>query len=137
MGDAMMTKHFFLSYAGESEWDIRDNGRLVGRVSVREFGNSRMGYNGDYFETGILQQVGTVRWYSCSHYDEFPPAEIVALFPGFVGCRLVFHPTTPDLNITDPDYQLPTVEYQYNGPKPVLCPDSNVPEYITFEPCAA
>ena len=128
----MLTSHFYLSYAGESEYDIRDNGRLVGRVSVRTFGNRRIVYNGDYYQTGILPTVGTVRWQSSSQWHEYPPAEVVALFPGFVGCRLVFHPRTPELKITDPDYALPEVEYQYNGPAPVLIPDPDVPEYMTF-----
>ena len=127
----MFTKDFRISYAGEVEYDIRKDGRILGKVSVRYFGNSRMTYNGDYFTTGILPQVGTVRWASSSQWHEFPPREIVNLFAGFVGCRLVFHPTTPGLRVTDKNYELPTVEYQYDGPAPVLIPSANIPEYIT------
>jgi len=126
-------KEFRLSYDGEAEYDIRQDGRIIGRVSVRYWGNTRQTYNGDYFERGILPQVGTVRWTSCNQYLEFPPDEVVALFPGFVGCRLVFHPRTPDLSITHPDYQLPEVEYQYAGPAPVLVQHPEVPEYITYQ----
>ena len=131
-----ITKEFRLSYDGEAEFDIRQDNRIVGRVSVRHWGNTRQSYNGDYFERGILPQVGTVRWTSCNQYLEFPPAEVVALFPGFVGCRLVFHPRTPHLTIRDPDYQLPEVEYQYNGNKPVLVKHAEVPEYITYQGAA-
>ncbi len=125
------TKEFRVSYAGEVEYDIRKHGRILGRVAVRYFGNSRMAYNGDYFTTGILPQVGTVRWASSTQWQEFPPRDIVSLFHGFVGCRLVFHPRTPNLPITHKDYELPTVEYQYDGPAPALVPHKQVPEYIT------
>lgn len=131
----MYTKHFYLSYAGEAEYDIRLDGRLVGRVSARKFGNANMEYNGDYFERGIVPQIGTVRWDSDKWHD-FPPSEIVALFPGYVGCRLVFHPRTPHLTIMDEGYELPEVEYQYDGPTPVLVPHENVPNYITFQQVA-
>jgi hypothetical protein len=131
-GVTMLTKDFHLSYAGEAEYDIRKDGRLLGRVSVRTFGNSRLAYNGDYFQTGILPQVGTVRWDSSSKWHEFPPAEVVALFPGYVGCRLVFHPRTPGLTIQDEGYELPEVEFQYDGLAPTLCPHPNVPNYVTF-----
>ena len=131
-----ITKHFHLSYDGEVEFGIRQDHRLIGRVSVRHWGNTRQTYNRDYFERGILPQIGTVRWHSSSKWREFPPDEIVALFPGFVGCRLVFHPRIPDLKITDPGYELPEVEYQYNGPAPVLVPSADVPEYITFQGAA-
>lgn len=127
----MLTKEFRVSYAGEVEYDIRQDGRILGRVAVRYFGNSRMAYNGDYFKTGILPQVGTVRWESSRQWHEFPPSELVALFPGFVGCRLVFHPRTPQLTITDKDYEIPNVEFQYDGQAPVLVPSAKVPEYIT------
>jgi len=129
--NAMLTKSFKISYAGEVEYDIRRDGLLIGRVAARYFGNSRMAYSGDYFETGILPQVGTVRWESSAQWCQFPPPDVVSLFPGFVGCRLVFRETTPNLSVTDPDYRLPEVEYQYDGPAPVLMPDKLIPEYIT------
>lgn len=131
----MKTKHFYLGYAGETEYDIREDGRLVGRVSSRQFGNPGMAYNGDYFEKGIKPQIGTVRWESSSKWGEFPPADVVALFPGYVGCRLVFHPLTPDLTIQDEGYELPEVEFQYDGPPPVLVPSPDVPKYVTFVGC--
>ena len=126
-----ITKEFRLSYDGEAEYDIRRDHRIIVRVSVRHWGNTRQQYNGDYFERGILPQVGTVRWASSTQYLEFPPDEVVALFPGFVACRLVFHPRTPDLTITHPDYELPEVEYQYNGSAPILVKHPEIPEYIT------
>jgi hypothetical protein len=127
------TKDFYLllSYAGEAEYDIRLDGRKIGRVSVRYFGNPRIAYNGDYFKRGIVPQIGTVRW-DCPRWSEFPPAEVVAMFPGFVGCRLVFHERTPDLSITDEGYEPPEVEYQYDGPKPEICSHPSVPSYVTF-----
>jgi hypothetical protein len=127
----MLRADFHLSYAGAVEYDIREDGRLLGRVTARSFGNPRLAYNGDYFEKGILPQVGTVRWESSTKWHDFPTPEIVALFPGFVGCRLVFHPRTPHLTIMDKDYELPEVEYQYDGQAPVLCPHPTVPGYIT------
>ena len=132
----MLTKHFYLSYGGESEYDIYDGARKLGRVAIRHFGNRAAAWNGDYWETGILPQIGTVRWESPKQWRDFPPVEVVALFPGFVGARLVFHETTPGLHIQDEGYQLPTVEYQYNGPPPILCPHETVPEYVTFVPAA-
>ena len=129
----MATKHFVVSYAGESEYDIRgDDHRIIGRVAVRTFGNRNGAWNGDYFETGILPSIGTVRWESHPQWMEFPPADIVALFPGYVGCKLAFHPRTPELTIRDEGYELPDVEYIYDGPAPVLMTDPNVPEYVTF-----
>ena len=130
----MVTKDFYLSYAGESEFYIRRDGRPIGRVSVRHFGNSRMEYNGDYFQTGILSQIGTVRWSSSEQWRDFPPDDVVALFPGYVGCRLVFHARTPHLTILDEGFKLPTVEYEYNGATPILRPHADVPYYITFCP---
>ena len=128
-----LTADFTCSYAGETDYDIRQDGRIIAKVSERHFGNATMGYNGDYFETGIKKQIGTVRYYSHPEWLEFPDPRIVALFPGYVGCRLVFHETTPGLLITDPDYQFPTTEYQYDGPAPVIVQHSTVPNYLTFE----
>jgi len=126
---------FSLSYAGESEYLIRQNYKPIGKVRVRTFGNKRMEpeYNGDYFQTGILPTVGTVMWKDCDKFHEFPPREIVALFPGYVGCRLILHPTTPGFTIRDEGFQWPTSEYQYDGPKPELIQDPIVPDYITFK----
>lgn len=133
-GERRLKAEFTCSYAGEVDYNIRDaaSGRIITKVAARYFANSRMAYNGDYFETGIKPQVGTVRYYSSDNWREFPPADIVALFPGFIGQRLVFHEKTPGLNITQPGYQSPDVEYQYDGERPQLVPDLDVPEYLTF-----
>jgi len=118
-----LSKRFKLSYAGAVEYDIYDGYRKIATVETRHFANSRMDYNGDYYETGILPQVGTVRYLHHSDWLEFPSEEIAALFPGFVGQRLVFHGSGDETS----------VEYQYNGPAPILCAHPFVGEYVTFE----
>ncbi len=101
----MLKAIFACGYAGETDYDIRDmaTGRIVTKVAVRDGAWINFGWNGDYFETGIKPTIGTVRFYSSTDWHNFPSAEIVALFPGYVGARF----TT--------DYAV-----EYDGPAPVL-----------------
>ena len=104
------TKTFRLSYAGEAEYDV--DGVLY---AVRYFANPRMPYAEGVLEKFIRPAVGTVRHYESSKFHDFPPREVVELFPGFVGAR--WNPET---------WQL-----EYDGAKPVLVPGRLVPYYVT------
>jgi len=128
----MLTKDFRCGYAGATEYDIRQDGRVIGRVEVRDNGNRDMPWNDGVWESDILPGIGTVRWENSDKWGEFPPAEVVALFPGYVGARLLLHPRTPHPTLRDEGYKFPRIEWQYNGPKPQLCPHPNVPNYVTF-----
>lgn len=104
---------FKVSYAGEVEYRV--DGKLY---RVRYFANPRMGYNDGVYDNDIQSSVGTVRnsWRDgCEYMHQFPPREVVALFPGFVGARYT------------EDFQT-----EYDGPRPVLCKHHCVPEYVSF-----
>ena len=122
-----LVKRFLVSYAGEAEYEI--GGRAY---SARYHGSTKASWNGDYFETGIKPSIGCVRYRDSDRWSEFPPAEVVALFPGFVGQRLVYHPAC-NLPITHPDFQLGTMEYICDGPAPTLAPHPACPDYLTTQ----
>ena len=107
-----LTKRFLLSFAGAAEYEI--GGR---RYEARYFANTHphMAYNEGVLEHDIIPAVGTVRYESSQHWHEFPPREVVALFPGFVGARW------------RRDYSA----LEYDGPAPVLVPSKDVPHYLT------
>jgi hypothetical protein len=44
-------------------------------------------YNGDYYFKGILPAVGTVMADDSERFHQFPPAELMAHFPLYVGAR--------------------------------------------------
>ena len=94
-----LTKRFLVFYAGGVEYDIA--GR---RYHVRYFANKRMPYNNGVLEQKIAE-VGTVRHDETAHWHNFPPAEVVALFPRFVGARFT------------QDYRM-----EYDGPAPRTIP---------------
>ena len=96
-----LEKKFILSYAGEAEYEIQGE-----RYTARYCYNPRMPYNGDDVHRYTKAQVGTVMHYSSSKFHTFPPREVVALFPGFVGARY-----TERFDVV------------YDGPTPVLFVD--------------
>lgn len=107
-----LTKRFILSYAGAAEYEIGHK-----EYSVRYFASKRMPYNTGVLEEEIIPAVGTVMHNDSEDWHDFPPAEVVALFPGFVGARWA------------KDYSA----IEYDGPAPVLRPSKDVPEYITCD----
>ena len=106
-----LTKRFLVSYAGEVEYDI---GGTV--YKVRYWGNPDGSWNDGVWEGFIRPSIGTVRHDKCELFHTFPPPEVVALFPGFVGARY-----TEDWKT------------EYDGPTPKLRPLKNVPCYIGAE----
>lgn len=107
-----MSKRFIASYAGEAEYEIDGQ-----RYEVRHFANPEMAYNTGVYEREILPAVGTVRHKHSPEFSEFPPAAVVAEFPGFVGAR----------------WNTQTWTLEYDGPAPRLMPDPLVSCYVTFE----
>jgi hypothetical protein len=70
---------FVVSYDLQCEYRIGDRCYRV-RSGAHE-GNTRS----EYYWSGVVPMVGTVSCRDNPH--EFPPAEVLALFPGFVGAR--------------------------------------------------
>jgi hypothetical protein len=95
-----MKPRFKVSYRGEAEFWF--NGR---EYCVRIFANDDGHYNGNYFQSGILPFVGTVR--NRREFFDFPPSEVIEAFaeeyPGIVGARYtedfksVEYTATPDV----------------------------------------
>lgn len=109
---------FLVSYRGLVEYEVDGH-----KYEVRYWGYDDGHYNTGVWDTHIKPSIGTVRQLS---YDTngnwvrdrvhtFPPAEVVALFPGFVGARYV-----PETWATE-----------YDGAAPELIPDPDVPSYVT------
>jgi hypothetical protein len=92
-----MTKQFVSSYAGESDYLV--NGR---KYRIRYFAIPTMSYADGVFAREILPAVGTVRAYDSGGFYQFPPDDVVALFPGFIGARYA------------QDWTM-----EYNGPAPI------------------
>jgi hypothetical protein len=105
----MLEAVFKCGYAGGVDYLVA--GR---KYHVRYFASTIMAYN-----TGVLEQkvaeVGTVRSDESDRWHDFPPPEVVALFPGFVGARFTR------------DYQ-----YEYAGEQPELIVDPVVTYHVTF-----
>jgi hypothetical protein len=76
-----LTPRFVCSFAGKSDYQV---GGDLYAVRHRAFEPNRV-FCADYWQESVIPGVGTVR--RCSGVDRFPPAEVVALFPGFVGAR--------------------------------------------------
>lgn len=120
-----LEKRFKVSYAGEVDYQVGNDGFTARYSAPIEFS-----WNGDYFETGIKPVIGCVRYESSSKWHEFPPAEVMALFPGFVALRLIYTPAD-NLPFRHPDHQLGTMEYQHDGPRPELIPCPEIPGWLT------
>lgn len=82
---------FVCSYRGESDHEYKGK-----RYACRSFAAPGDGqtptsadghYNGDYFFTGILPTVGTIRNDDASLFHEFPPDDVCAMFPDYVPAR--------------------------------------------------
>jgi hypothetical protein len=72
------------SYQGSTDYTIRGQ-----RYELRHSGNRRHPWNGDYFETGIIKQIGCF-WKHCSMSDSYPPPEVIAAFPGYCPLTATF-----------------------------------------------
>lgn len=72
---------FISSYQGEAHYEI--NGKTY---HVRTFADPKGSHKADYWPT-VLATVGTVRAGHWPEFTSFPPAEVVAMFPGFIGAR--------------------------------------------------
>lgn len=97
----MTTKpRFHHSYQGETTYSWR-GARYRVRTHSRDYG-----YNGDYYEEGILPRCGAI---TCDGaVDKFPPAEILQHFAGYCLARwdpetreIVYRDGTPDI-VPDP-----------------------------------
>jgi hypothetical protein len=77
-----MHKKFVSAYQGSSHY-------LVNHVmyTVRTFALPRGSHCPNQWPF-VLSEVGTVRAYDWPAAAEFPPAEVLALFPGHVGARV-------------------------------------------------
>ena len=104
---------FVVSFAGEATYKV---GRRQYRVRSFAITDPTFGYNTGVLDDFILPLVGTVIADGSDYWYEFPPPEVVALFPGFVGARW-------------------TKEWkaEYDGEKPVLCPTPLVSHHMTCE----
>lgn len=67
-----------VSYGGSMDFIVDTR-----RYEVRWAGSKSHPWNGDYFETGIVKQVGCV-WRCCGMTDGYPPPEVYCCFPGLV-----------------------------------------------------
>lgn len=111
---------FVCGYRGETEYDIGGE-KYATRYWASNEGPYGGHYNGDYFAAGILPFVGTVRCLDAKKFGEFPPAHIVALFPGFVAAR---YPTGADGRI------MFHCGAEYCGDKPMV--DATDPTFVKF-----
>ncbi len=94
------------------------------RYRVRYWANldPKFGYNTGVLENEIIPLVGCVISDDSRKWHDFPPAEVVAQFPGFVGARF----TRP--NGEDKGYRV-----EYDGPEPTRVPDPQVSYYLTAD----
>lgn len=56
---------------------------------VRSYANPNMGWADGYFDSGIMKQLGCV-FCRCSMSDGYPPAEVIAAFPGYTPLTATF-----------------------------------------------
>lgn len=75
---------WYCSYAGSVYYQIDGV-----RYEVCHDKDKNFGWNGDYFETGIVYHVGCIFREHCMS-DGFPPDSVLAFFPGFVPLSATF-----------------------------------------------
>ena len=74
-----LRKEFISSYQGCADYMIGGN-----RYECRFFGDDFGQYMPEVYDREILPCVGSVKKFAGS---EYPSDEVMALFPGYVGCR--------------------------------------------------
>lgn len=117
---------FASSYQGETDYEY--SGR---RYAVRHHACD-YGYNGDYFETGILKQLGCVFRVN-GMADGYPPDDVIAAFPAYVPLTATFE-WVDDPNgyrgksianweyVYHPDFGKPEIiRSHHKGDKPTFC----------------
>ncbi len=82
MSQHVEVPRFVFSYRGAADYVVK--GR---KYSVRSFAHDDGYYNGNYFAEGVRPLVGCVRSDESAYWHQFPPAEVLALFPDHVGAR--------------------------------------------------
>lgn len=102
---------FLVSYHGEVEYEYQ--GR---RYNVRYWGWND-NYGEGVWENFIEPTIGCVRNAESERFFEYPPPEIVAAFPGFVGCR----------------YRASDWAVEYATPRSRLVQHPKVPGYVTTD----
>jgi len=106
----MLKARFISAYQGAAHYEV--GGR---RYGVRRWASDDGHYTD--FAGDIVPYVGTVR---CEHpVGEFPPPEVLELFPGFVGARydhetgrVEYHPHPPAW-VWDPPYLRAAFDHLY------------------------
>jgi len=93
-----MEKQFVSSFAGSADYIV--NGV---KYSVRTWADAKGAWAAAYLPT-VLAEVGTVRATHHPEFTEFPSAEVMELFPGYIAARI-----NPEK-----DYRV-----EYNGSAPV------------------
>jgi hypothetical protein len=77
-----MQMTFVLAYLGAAQYEIAGEHYEVRALAEA---HCRSIYRAGIVESAVLPLVGTVR--SLSRFTEWPPADVLAQFPGYVGAR--------------------------------------------------